>query len=126
MDKNNHNLSYISDTLQPTASYEYATEAYMNETYATTVSIILNGTLCNIHVWVRGPCRSVLVSKGVQQTAQPLCLIRPFFWGSRAGGGGVTYSEVLPLPPFHIRIEGKTMAAYFICLSGVTANMILG
>ncbi|TNN83080.1 hypothetical protein EYF80_006687 [Liparis tanakae] len=32
--------------------------------------------------------------------------------------GRVTYSEVLPLPPLHIRIEGKTMAAYFICLSG--------
>lgn len=81
--------------LQPTASYQHRAEAYMIGTHAKTISIVLNGTLCNIHLWVRALCQFVSVSKGVlawaQQTAQPL--FDPALLLATNGAGG---SPILP------------------------------
>lgn len=90
-------------------------------THAKVISIVLNGTLCHINLWVCGLCQFVLVSKGeltwTQQTAQPL---GSPVWSSSSSGdtpelGGspilLCYLSPSSASPLCFCIQIKTMAS---------------
>lgn len=85
--------------------------------HAKAISVVRNGTLCNIHLWAHGLClcRCQRACSQTQQTAQPL---GSPVWSSSSSGNkqsrGVTYSNVLPLTvrcSLCICIQIKTMAS---------------
>lgn len=97
---------------------QYGTELYMNSTHAKTISIVLNCTLSNMRLWVRGLCQSVSVSNKVfaySSTPWIPSLIQLLFWQQTEMGSPILMcvlspSSQCPLPPLYLHSgKKKTM-----------------